>query len=167
MRLFYRFNILATIGGVLVLAGSVSAQDVPAPAPQDAPAVAAPPAPEWWIFSRSDQRGYLIDVNSVARTGDELTVAIARVPRQGDPADYSRTEDVFGFRCRAGEAHVDRSMDVLEDGTPTEAYPADEPWEAIRPGSVDDGAREIACEGRRPPGPSFPSIKAYIDAGRP
>lgn len=168
MRATSRFDYLVAVVGVIAMAGSVSAQE--GPAPQDLTAAAplsAPGAPEWWVFSRSDQRGYLIDVNSVARTGDELTVRIARVPRQADPADYSHTEDLFGVRCAAREAHVDMSMDVLEDGEPTEAYATGEPRDAIRPGSLDEGALQIACEDRRPPGPSYPSVKAWIDAGRP
>ena len=171
MRLFYRFTILAAMSGALAMAGSAPAQDPPAqqeiPVATPPPPPPAPAGPDWWVFSRSDQRGYLIDVNSIARTGDELSVTIARVPRQADPADYSHTQEVFGIRCAARETHVDQSMDVFEDGAPTEAYDTGEPWEAIRPASLDEGAMNIACEDRRPPGPSYPSIKAWIDAGRP
>ncbi|WP_269515362.1 hypothetical protein [Brevundimonas subvibrioides] len=169
MRTLDRFRILAAMGGMVVMAGSAAAQDAPAPQAEtvEAPPAPAPTGPDWWIFSRSDQRGYLIDVNSIVRTGDELTVRIARVPRQGDPSDYSHTEDVFGIRCTARETHVDTSMDVFEDGAPTEPYATGEPWEAVRPDSLDEGALTIACDDRRPPGPSYPDIKAWIDAGRP
>ncbi|CAL1690426.1 hypothetical protein MMB232_00549 [Brevundimonas subvibrioides] len=170
MRTHCRLNTLAAMGGALALAGPLSAQEAADPAPTPPESSAQTPAPagsDWWVFSRSDQRGYLIDVNSIARTGDELTVTIARVPRQGDPADYSHTRDVFGIRCAARETHVDQAMDVFEDGEPTQAYATGEPWEAIRPGSLDEGARVIACEDRRPPGPSYPSVNAWIDAGRP
>jgi len=168
MRTLCRLNIMAAMGGVLAMAGPALAQE--APAPQEMSVQTPPPepaGPDWWVLSRSDQRGYLIDVNSVARTGDELTVTMARVPRQADPADYSHTVEVFGIRCTARESHVDQSMDVLEDGSPTEPYATGEPWEAVRPGSLDEGALVIACEDRRPPGPSYPSVKAWIDAGRP
>jgi len=170
MRRSYRFSRLAAVGTILAMAGPASAQDAPTPAPQDTAVQAPPPAPtgpEWWVFSRSTQRSYLIDVNSIARTGDELTVKIARLPRQGEAQDYSHTEDVFGIRCAANQSHVDRSMDVLEDGEPTEDYATDEPWDTIRAGTLDEGVHEIACDNGRPPGPSFPSVKAYIDAGRP
>jgi len=169
MRRLSCFGILAAMAGALVMAGSAVAQDEPAPQEMtvDPPPAPAPTGPDWWVFSRSDQRGYLIDVNSVARTGDELTVTMARVPRQADPADYSHTVEVFGIRCTARESHVDQSMDVLEDGSPTEPYATGEPWESVRPGSLDEGALAIACEDRRPPGPSYPDIKAWIDAGRP
>lgn len=169
MRMLSCFGILAAMAGALVMAGSAVAQDEPAPQEMtvEPPPAPAPTGPDWWVFSRSDQRGYLIDVNSIARTGDEVTVKVARVPRQGDPSDYSHTEDVFGIRCTAREAHVDLSMDVFEDGAPTEPYATGEPWEAVRPGSLDEGALVIACEDRRPPGPSYPDIKAWIDAGRP
>jgi len=163
-----RLKGLVALGGLLALGGPVAAQDASAPQEILAPTPqSAPSGADWWVFSRSDQRAYLIDVNSVARIGDDLSVKIARVPRQGDSADYSHTEDVFGIRCAAREAHAETSMDVAEDGEPTEPYATGEPWEAIRPASLDEGAMEIACEDRRPPGPSYPSVRAYIDAGRP
>lgn len=150
---------------IFTLAGAAEAQDAPAEAPATAPEV--PAGPEWWIFSRGDTRAYLIDVDSVVKTGDELTVSVARVPRDKPAGDYSHTVDQFGIRCRARQSHVVNSSDAFEDGVPGEPFAADEPWADIVRNSLDEGIREIACEDLRPEPPSYDSIKAYIDAGRP
>lgn len=156
---------------IFTLAGAASAQDAPPvetldTGPAAAPAQAAA-GPEWWTFSRGDTRSYLIDVHSVQKTGDELTVSIARVPRDKAAGDYSHTIDQFGIRCRARQSHVVTSSDAFEDGVPEEAVTTDEPWEAIVRGSVDEGIHQIACDDMRPEPPSYDSVKAYIDAGRP
>lgn len=150
---------------IFTLAGAASAQDAPAEAPVTAPE--APAGPQWWIFSRSDTRAYLIDVNGVEKTGDELTVSVARVARDKPAGDYSHTVDQFGIRCGARQSHVVVSSDALEDGVPGEPFTTDEPWEAIARNSLDEGIRQIACDDMRPDPPSYDSIKAYIDAGRP
>jgi hypothetical protein len=152
---------------IFTLAGAAHAQDAP---PLEAPAAAAveaPTGPEWWIFSRGDTRAYLIDVNSVEKAGDDVTVSVARVPRDLAAGDYTHTVDRFGIRCRARQSHVVTSSDAFEDGIPGEPFTTDEPWEAIARNSLDEGIRQIACDDMRPEPPSYDSVKAYIDAGRP
>lgn len=151
-------------------AATASAQSAP---PQEevlggtAAPVQASTGPEWWTFSRAPTKHYLIDVNSVARTGDELTVMVARVPTDTPAGDYSHTVDQFGIRCRARQSHVITSSEAFADGVPEEPFTTDEPWESISPDSFDDAVREITCDDMRPTPPSWPSVKAYIDAGRP
>ena len=123
--------------------------------------------PEWWAFSRAEAKHYLIDVNSVVRTGDELTVMVARVPMDTTAGDYSHTVDQFGIRCNGRQSHVATSSDAFADGVPEEPYDTEEPWESIARDSFDDAIREISCENMRPSPPSYASVKAYIDAGRP
>ena len=160
----------AILAITLVWAGAATAQEQQ-PQTEVLGGTAAPVAtattPEWWAFSRGGQRNYLIDVNSVARNGDELTVTVARIPKDTAAGDYSHTMDQFGIRCRARQSHVVTSSEAFEDGVPEDPFTTDEPWEAISAGSFDDGIREIACENMRPQPPSYPSVKAYIDAGRP
>ena len=114
------------------LVGAASAQDAPA---AGTPEVRT--GPEWWVFSRGDARIYLIDVNSVDQTGDELTVSIARVPRSLAAGDYSHTVDQFGIRCSARQSHVVTSADAVEDGTLGDPFTTDEPWADIARNSVD------------------------------
>jgi hypothetical protein len=145
------------------------AQDPPPPTEAQAAPAETPTATgsEWWVFSRAPNRHYLIDVNSVARTGDELTVDVARVSTETPAGDYSHSVDQFGIECRGRRSHVVTSRDAFAEGVLEEAYATDEPWEAISARSFDDGIREISCDDMRPQPPSWPSIKAYIDAGRP
>jgi len=59
------------------------------------------------------------------------------------------------------------SMDVEADGETGEAYEEAEPWSAIRAGAFDAQIHEMTCGDVVPAGASFPTIKAFIDAGRP
>lgn len=153
---------------IFTLAGGAHAQDAPPTETLDAAAPAqTPTGPEWWVFSRGDTRAYLIDVNSVEKTGDDLTVSVARVPRDLASGDYTHTVDQFGIRCSARQSHVVISSDAAEDGMVGEPFATDEPWESIARNSLDEGIRQIACEDMRPEPPSYDSVKAYIDAGRP
>lgn len=152
----------------LVWAGSAVAQDAPTEVLGGTAApVATSTAAEWWAFSRGGQRHYLIDVNSVARNGDELTVTIARIPKDTEAGDYSHTVDQFGIRCQARQSRVTTSSEASADGAPEEPFATDEPWEPIARNSLDDAIREISCENKRTQPPSYPSVKAYFDAGRP
>ena len=158
MRIHHHSAAIAAMA--MICAGAAWAQDPPSPA--ETPATA-----EWWVFSRAATKHYLIDVHSVARTGDELTVMVARVPTDTPAGDYTHTIDQFGIRCSARQSYVVLSSEAFADGVLEEPFVTDEPWEAIAGRSFDDGIREISCEDRRPEGPSYPSVKAYIDAGRP
>lgn len=155
----------------ILWAGAAAAQTTPPPPTEVLGGTAEPvpqsTGPEWWAFSRGQQRNYLIDVNSVVKTGDELTVMVARVPKDTPAGDYSHTVDQFGIHCRTRQSHVVLSSDALEDGVPGEAFATDEPLVAIAPDSFDDAIREISCDEMRPLPPSYASVKAYIDAGRP
>lgn len=164
-----KYAIATTVA--LLWAGAAAAQTTPPPPVEVLGGTAEPvpesTGPEWWAFSRGQQRNYLIDVNSVVKTGDELTVMVARVPKDTPAGDYSHTVDQFGIRCRARQSHVVLSSDAFADGVPEEAYATDEPWEGIAADSFDDAIREISCDDMRPAPPSYESVKAYIDAGRP
>lgn len=161
---------VAVFAGGLTLAGAVMAQDAP-PAPQEEILTAPPPAeaegPSWAQFSQSASSNFLINGGEIETVGDEVRVTVARVPKAGDPADYSHVIDVFAVRCDAGQSHLVSSAEAYEDGEVTEAFDADEPWADIQEGSFDAALREIGCGRARASGDSFPSVKAYIDAGRP
>ena len=162
------------IGGAMAAAALLSAGGALAQtAPQEEEILGGPSAPvepatgpSWWTFSRGTSRNYLIDVRSVARSGDEATVQIARVPTDTPPGDYSHTVDQFGIRCTARESHVVTSSEALEDGVLEEPYATEEPWSPIEPNGFDDAIRMVVCDDGRPQATPYPSIKAYIDAGR-
>jgi|GEM_PF-2832074 len=156
---------------VAMWAGAACAQTTPPPPVEVLGGTAEPvpesTGPEWWAFSRAPNKHYLIDVHSVVKTGDELTVMVARVPTDTPAGDYSHTADQFGIRCSARQSHVITTADALEDGVPGEIFNTDEPWETIARDSFDDAIREISCDDMRPAPPSYASVKAYVDAGRP
>lgn len=155
----------------LAMAGPGLAQD---PVPQEEilipPAMAASaPAegPQWRAFSRGATSTFLIDPASVRRDGDEIHVSVARVPLNAPPGDYSHVIDDFAIRCAGDQSRLTSSAEAYEDGVLTEAIPADEPWGEIRPGSFDEGVKQVGCGDAVPVGEPFASIRAYIDAGRP
>ncbi len=153
---------------VLLWAGAAAAQDAPTEVlGGTAEAVQQSTGPEWWAFSRAETKHYLIDVHSVVKTGDELTVMVARVPTDTPAGDYSHTVDQFGIRCSARQSHVVTSSDAFADGVLEEPYETEEEWTRIEADSFDDAIREISCDDMRPSPPSYASVKAYIDAGRP
>ena len=161
----------ATATAVVLLWAAAAQAQTPPPQEEVLGGTAEPvqeaTGPEWWAFSRAEAKHYLIDVNSVVRAGDELTVMVARVPKDTPAGDYSHTVDQFGIRCNGRQSHVATSSDAFADGVPEEPYDTEEPWESIAPDSFDDAIREISCDNMRPEPPSYPSVKAYIDAGRP
>lgn len=155
---------------VMLAAGGTIAQDAPAqtaPPAGEAPAASPTAATAWGVFSRSDTRRYLIDIGSLQRNGDEVAVSVARVATDAAAGDYTHTLDRFEVRCRASQIHVVTTTDVSADGQADEPFATDEPWEAINPRSFDAAIHEIACENSEPQQPHYPSVKAYIDAGRP
>lgn len=162
---------MAVFAGGLTLAGAAAAQDAPpAPAEEEiltAPAPAAAEGPTWSVFSQSASSNFLINGGEIETVGDEVRVSVARVPKAGDPADYSHVIDVFAVRCDASQSHLVSSAEAYEDGEVTEAFDADEPWADIQEGSFDAALREIGCGRARASGAPFASVKAYIDAGRP
>lgn len=137
----------------------MTAPGTQAPLPSD--------GPQWRAFSRGASSLYLIDPASVSRDGGETHISVARVPAVAPPGDYSHIVDGFAILCDADQSRVKASAEAYEDGELGEAVPADEPWGDIRAGSFDEGVQQIACGDASPVAAPFPSIRAYIDAGRP
>ncbi len=124
-------------------------------------------APTWGAFARDSQRIYLIDMANLARDGDTVRATVARVKRNAEAGDYSHVVDVFEIQCEGRQSRMISSMDVEADGETGEAYEEAEPWAAIRAGAFDSQIRDMTCGDMVPAGDLFPTIKAYIDAGRP
>jgi hypothetical protein len=160
---------MATAVAMTGLGGAAMTQDAP---PAEAPATEvmqaeAPAGPQWKVFSRSGQSNYLIDLSSVRPEGEELRVSIARVANAGDAGNYAHVVDIFGIRCAAAETQVLSSTEVFEDGEGSETFETGEPWTAVRPRSLDEAIKDLACDDLVPSGAAHASIRAYIDAGRP
>lgn len=166
---------IAAATAVLACAGAAEArtaahQAEAAPTAQAAPAQAAPaPAPageDWNPFSRSAVKVYMTDVNGFKTAGDVTSARIARVPLGGQPADYSYATDDIEFRCAAKQSRTIASTEYGPDGVQTDRFEEPEEWAAYTPETRDGYLSLIVCNGDRANPPTWPSIKAFIDAGR-
>lgn len=141
----------AVLGGVLIglgAAGGVSAQ-------------------EWHSISRNAERVYLADVGGMGVVDDVTTIMVARVGRRpSSPTDYSYTADEYAYKCATNQVRPGASVEYGEDGTETNRFEDGGDWETVRPDTLDAFVKQVACDGERANPPVFPSIRAFMDAGR-
>jgi hypothetical protein len=133
-------------------------------------ALAATPAlaEDWHPFSRSAATIYFADVDSIVLEGEVTSVRVGIVSRTGAPGDYTHIVDQVAYRCAAGQVRTVLSTDYESDGAEGENYEsADAAWEDVVPNSYLEFLKEIACDGGRSTATTWPSIKAFVDAGRP
>ena len=158
----------ATAG--LALAGSAQAQTAAgqseAPATAQATPTATPAGEDWNPFSRSTAKVYMVDVNGFVKTGDVTRARIVRVPLSGSPGDYSYSSDEVEFRCAAKQSRTVASAEYGPDGVQTDRYEDPEEWAPYEPDTRDGYLSMMVCDGDRSNPPTWPSIKAYVDAGR-
>lgn len=123
--------------------------------------------PEWQVFTRSAQRAYLVDPSTLRETGGVTSIQIARAPFAVEDGDPAWTLETFEFRCSAGEYRTTQIAEFNADGsaaTPPETL--DEAFEAIAPNGLSGYLKAIACDGQRARPPYYPSLAAWIAAGR-
>lgn len=154
--------------GWLAMTGAPMAQDAPAPVETLTPQAAAPPAagPEWHVFSRSSDRAYLVDLGTVAEAGGARTVQVARVSRKNPAGDHSHSVEGYSLRCSANQVRLGETIEYGTTGGEADRFDDGADWEDIRPGSVDEYVKMQVCDGQRSSPPTYPSIQAFIDAGR-
>ncbi len=126
-------------------------------------------AETWHPYSRSTGTVFMADVDSIVVNGDITTVLVATVARAGDAADYSHTIETFEFQCGASSKW--RTVGMVEygaEGEETGRYPEEgAEWESIRANTSPDYLEQIVCDGSRAQPPIWPTIKDFVDAGRP
>lgn len=134
-------------------------------------ATAATPvlAEEWHAYSRTGTRAYLADVQSIAAAGGSVvSITAASVPLASPPGDLTHGEETYQFDCASGKWRTAGARDYAADGSLDGDYPeADAAWEDLRPNTVPDYLKQIACDGSRSEGATYPSIRAFVEAGRP
>lgn len=124
-------------------------------------------AQEWHSISRNAERVYLANVGSMTVVDDITTIMVARVPRKPASAtDYSYTADEYAYRCAANQVRPGASVEYDEDGAELNRFEDGGDWETVRPETLDAFVKQVACDGERANPPLFPSIKAFMDAGR-
>lgn len=132
-------------------------------------ATAATPvlAEDWHTYSRTAARAYLADVGSIATADGVTTIRSASVPMTSPAGDLSHSEATYQFECSAGKWRMTMSSDYEADGT-HEDYPEEgAEWETIRANTIPEFVKQMACDNSRSSGATFPSIQAFIEAGRP
>ncbi len=154
----------------LAVAGASMAQDAPAPSQADTltPQAVAPQVAgsEWHIFSRSADRAYLVDLGSVAEAAGAKTAQVARVSRKNPAGDYSHSVEGYSLRCSANQVRLGETIEYDATGGESDRFDDGSDWEDIGTGSVDEYVKLQVCDGQRSSSPTYPSIQAFIDAGR-
>ncbi|WP_242912792.1 MULTISPECIES: hypothetical protein [Brevundimonas] len=143
--------------------GSVQAQEEFAAPAQ---AQAAPSGADWNIVSRSSHTVFMTDVNGVKQTNGVTIAQVARVPASGDTGNLSHSVTELSFRCSANQSKAGEEVYYAADGSVEERIPNDLDFEPIPANSLDAYVKAVVCGGDRSP-KSFPSVAAFIAAGRP
>ncbi|CAN5117449.1 hypothetical protein BH10PSE1_BH10PSE1_33990 [soil metagenome] len=138
-------------------------------APQSAPAApAAPVGEDWNVISRSATRAYLVDVNSIKTAGDVSSANMVRAPlNPASPADKSYTLVEVEYRCAAKQSRSVAEIDHDEAGAALDRAETGEEFEAYGADSLFGFIGSIICDSARAAPPTYQSITAYFDAGRP
>lgn len=142
--------------------------EAPAEAPAEAATEdAAPTSTETWhAFSRSANAAYMADVDDIVVEGEITRIRLAIVPLRGEAGDFGHTIDTYEFRCGPKQWRSPVSVEYGPDGDEVGRYPDDSEWLATRDGTVPATLKEIACDGVRANPPTWPAIRAFIEAGR-
>ena len=140
--------VLGSVAGVLLGAGPALAET-------------------WHPMARSQNNAFVAEVDTVIVDGEITSIQIATVSLKGEAGDYSHTVETFQFRCAAGGWRTAGIVEHGADGAEAGRYPEEgSPWEQTRPGTQPTFIKAIACDGARANPPHWPTIKAFIDAGR-
>lgn len=131
-------------------------------------AVATPAVAEnWHAFSRSATMTYLTDVDSIVVDGEITSITMARISRRGEAGDQSHEREIYQFRCAAGQWKSAGVKEFAADGTEAGSFADEMDWEPVSERGIAGGLKGIACDGARANPPHFPSLTAWIEAGRP
>jgi hypothetical protein len=131
--------------------------------------LAGPSAAETWqAYSRSANNAFMADSDSIATEGDITSIRVATVPRAGEAGDLSHSIETYQFRCAAGQWRTAGVVEFGPDGSEVGQYPEeDAQWEPLRRDTMPNYLKDIACDGARAVAPQWPSVQAFVEAGRP
>ena len=140
----------AILGGVvaLAIAGSASAET-------------------WQVFSRSPNNAFMAEVDGVVIEGEVSSIRVATVPRTGETGDLSHSVETYQFQCGSGRWRTAGIVEFGPDGIEADRYPEEgASWEPVRPNTLPAYLKEITCDGVRPVPPHWPTVRAFVEAGR-
>ena len=125
-------------------------------------------AETWQAYSRSQNNAFMADADSIVTEGDITSIRVATVPRAGEAGDLSHSIETYQFQCARARWRTAGVVEFGPDGTEDGQYPEeDATWEPVRQDTLPRYLKEIACDGARAVPPHWPSIQAFIEAGRP
>ena len=131
-------------------------------------ALAASPAlaENWHVVSRSSATVFMLDVDSITEGDGARTALLARVPASGATADLSYSAGQISIRCSAGQSKPGVEILYGPDGAEQERIDDGYDFDAIAKNSLDSYIKDMLCDGQRSTS-IYPSIRAFIEAGRP
>ena len=126
-------------------------------------------APETWqVYSRSANNAFMANADSIVTEGEITSIQVATVPRAGETGDLSHSIETYQFRCAARQWRTAGVVELGPDGSEIGQYPeVDAAWEPVRPDTIPDYLKKIACDGTRVVPPHWPTVRAFVEAGRP
>ncbi|MFC5371788.1 hypothetical protein ACFPIF_04455 [Brevundimonas faecalis] len=123
-------------------------------------------AENWNVVSRSSQTVYMLDLDSIKEGDGAKSAVLARVPASGAATDLSYSAGEVFIRCTANQSKPGPETVYGPDGAEQERIDDGYDFDAIARGSLDSFIQGILCKDERGAG-SYPSIRAFIEAGRP
>lgn len=125
-------------------------------------------ADDWHLYSRSQSNVFMADVASIVAADGVTSIRMTIVPKAGEAGDYSHSIETYQFQCDQGRWRTAGVIEHGPDGAQLDAYPEEgAEWMPLRSGTMPEQLKEIACEGARANPPTWPTVQAWIDAGRP
>lgn len=123
-------------------------------------------AENWNVVSRSSATVFMVDVDAITQAGDAMTTVLARVPASGPADDLSYSAGEITIRCAANQSKPGVEIIYGPDGAEEERIDDGYDFDAIARNSLDAYVKDMVCGNQRSVA-SYPSIRAFIEAGRP
>lgn len=155
-----------TVSGLALMAAAFAAVTTASAQDDAAPAPAVTSAEDWHVVSRSTATVYMLNVNDIQTSGGITSVKLARVPSSGETNDLTHSIGQVDFRCSANQARPGEEVIYGADGSIEDRINDGYDFDRIPPNSLDSYTKGLACEGERS-SQNFPSIRAFIEGGRP
>jgi len=125
-------------------------------------------AETWHAFSRNQTMAFLADVDSIAVNGDITAVRVAKASLRGEAGDFSHTVETYEFQCAGNRWRTAGLVEHGPDGAEGDTFPEEgAAWEPARDNTLPAYLKQIACDGDRAKPPHWPTVRAFIEAGRP
>lgn len=160
---------LKTVSGLALIAAafvSVTAANAQEAAVETLGTQTATSGEDWHVVSRSSATVYMMNVNDIQKANGITSVKLARVPASGETSDLSHSIGQVDFRCSANQSRPGEEVIYGVDGAVEDRINDGYDFDRIPANSLDAYTKALACDDERS-NQHFPSIRAFIEAGRP